>query len=62
MTGGATARAVLEQLGVASLDLVAEPEPGIAVARTGAQHVVTKAGAFGDAKTLVRTLHRSPAT
>jgi D-threonate/D-erythronate kinase len=56
LTGGATARAVLERLGVRTLDLLAEPEPGIAVAAAGDRHIVTKAGAFGDPGTLARVL------
>jgi 4-hydroxythreonine-4-phosphate dehydrogenase len=57
LTGGATARAVLEQLDVRVLDLLAEPEPGVAVATANGRHIVTKAGAFGDGGTLARVLH-----
>jgi D-threonate/D-erythronate kinase len=60
LTGGATARAVLEELGIRSLDLLAEPEPGVAVAAAAERHVVTKAGAFGDGGTLARVLHAGP--
>lgn len=55
LTGGETARAVLDGLGVATLRLVAEVEPGIplsvatVVTPTGSLSlpVITKAGAFG---------------
>jgi uncharacterized protein YgbK (DUF1537 family) len=51
-TGGETARAMLRAAGIGSLDLLAEVEAGVAVARPCAPHparpaVVTKAGAFG---------------
>jgi uncharacterized protein YgbK (DUF1537 family) len=56
LSGGATARAVLDALGIDHLDLVAELEPGIAVARAGhgsrGLNVVLKAGGFGTAQTL----------
>jgi 4-hydroxythreonine-4-phosphate dehydrogenase len=55
--GGATARAVFEAVGIRALELVAEPEPGVAVARAGGRDLVIKAGAFGDAGTLVRVLN-----
>ncbi|CAN7366059.1 four-carbon acid sugar kinase family protein [Caballeronia sp. LjRoot34] len=51
-TGGETARAMLSAAGIGSLDLLAEVEAGVAVARPSGQHaarlaIVTKAGAFG---------------
>jgi uncharacterized protein YgbK (DUF1537 family) len=51
-TGGETARAMLSAAGIGSLDLLAEIEAGVAVARPCAPHparpaIVTKAGAFG---------------
>jgi uncharacterized protein YgbK (DUF1537 family) len=51
-TGGETARAMLSAAGIDSLDLLAEIEAGVAVARPCGQHaarpaIVTKAGAFG---------------
>jgi len=51
-TGGETARAMLSAAGIGSLDLLAEIEAGVAVARPCGQHaarpaIVTKAGAFG---------------
>lgn len=57
IAGGATARAVLEQCGVRSLDLVAELEPGVVLAEANGRRIVTKAGAFGDDGTLLRVLH-----
>ncbi len=54
-TGGETARAMLSAAGVASLQLLSEIEPGVAVARPhGREHltIVTKAGAFGSAHAL----------
>jgi len=59
LTGGATARAVLEALGTQALLLLGEIEPGVVVSRPddgASRRVVTKAGAFGDAGTLVRTV------
>ncbi|QAA94679.1 four-carbon acid sugar kinase family protein [Pollutimonas thiosulfatoxidans] len=56
-TGGETARAVLQALGISSLNLAAEVEPGVPISvASGARTlpVITKAGAFGTAMTLVR--------
>jgi uncharacterized protein YgbK (DUF1537 family) len=57
-SGGETADAILTALGADRFDLLAELEPGIALAlvRDGgaAWPFVTKAGGFGDAATLVR--------
>mgnify|MGYP001109744584 CR=1 FL=1 len=57
-TGGETARALLTAMGVPSLRLVDEVERGVprAVARLATPlPIVTKAGAFGDRQTLVRS-------
>jgi D-threonate/D-erythronate kinase len=57
LTGGETAHAVLLALGVRSIELAAEPEPGIPLGLLGGSHrlpVVIKAGGFGDPDTLVR--------
>ncbi|MGF6528722.1 four-carbon acid sugar kinase family protein [Variovorax sp. PvP013] len=57
LTGGETARAMLEQLGIARLRVLGETEPGVALScsmATRPQYVVTKAGAFGDAGSLAR--------
>ncbi|MFD7868669.1 four-carbon acid sugar kinase family protein [Streptomyces sp. NPDC059783] len=57
VTGGETAATVLPALGIEGLDLLDEPEPGVARAtphgRTGFT-VLIKAGGFGDEETLVR--------
>jgi 2-keto-3-deoxygluconate transporter len=57
-TGGETARAVLDAWGVAQLRVRGEVETGVAFSATeGGRRVVpvvTKAGGFGDAETLVR--------
>jgi 4-hydroxythreonine-4-phosphate dehydrogenase len=58
-SGGHTAQAVLDRLGVPLLEIVAELEPGVVASRMPGrpQLVVTKAGAFGDAAALLRLLH-----
>ena len=60
LTGGATARIVLDLLNVRSLDIRGEVEPGIAwsTARSdsGDITVVTKAGGFGDTLALQRAV------
>jgi uncharacterized protein YgbK (DUF1537 family) len=67
VTGGETARAILEQVGITGLRMQGEIEPGVPVGRSIgniAIPVITKAGAFGDHTTLKRCLailrgHRS---
>ena len=57
LTGGETARAMLERLGIARLEMLGESEPGVAISWSMAprsQYIVTKAGAFGDAGSLAR--------
>jgi D-threonate/D-erythronate kinase len=56
LTGGDTARTVLEALDVAWLRIVGEVEPGVPLSIAGphARPIVTKAGAFGDLDTLRR--------
>jgi uncharacterized protein YgbK (DUF1537 family) len=57
LTGGETARAMLERLGIARLRMLGESEPGVALScsMTGRpQYIATKAGAFGDAESLAR--------
>ncbi|UHC17922.1 four-carbon acid sugar kinase family protein [Methylobacterium currus] len=59
-TGGETAAALLAHLGVDGLRLIDEIEPGVSLGLTrGALEVpiVTKAGAFGHADTLLRAVH-----
>jgi uncharacterized protein YgbK (DUF1537 family) len=61
LTGGDTARTVLDQLGIERLDVFGEVEPGICVSRGTGRHspcVVTKAGGFGDAGALLRVMRR----
>lgn len=58
-TGGETALAVLDALGVTGVQMIEEIEPGVPLGRTRgalAIPVITKAGAFGDAGTLARCL------
>lgn len=64
LTGGDTARTVLERLGIERLQVLGELEPGICLSRAGAEAptIVTKAGGFGDSQSLVRVLrHFRPA-
>ena len=56
LTGGETARAVLDACGVTGLSLHREVEPGVPLATALGRHgfgVVTKAGAFGDERTML---------
>jgi uncharacterized protein YgbK (DUF1537 family) len=58
-TGGETALALLDALGIGGIRLLAEIEPGVPIGISlGAMTVpiITKAGAFGDAGTLCRCL------
>jgi 4-hydroxythreonine-4-phosphate dehydrogenase len=59
LTGGETARAVLDARGIRALRLLGEVEPGVpfAMARDGTL-VCTKAGAFGGPQTLLRCVAR----
>ncbi|OYV28072.1 MAG: hypothetical protein B7Z81_16080, partial [Acidocella sp. 20-61-6] len=57
-TGGETARAILSAMGVSTLRILGEVQPGIPIsvaAGPRAWLVVTKAGAFGDCETMVRS-------
>lgn len=59
LTGGGTARSVLGALGIRTLRLIGEVEPGIPVGLAhGATLVCTKAGAFGRPDALVRCAQR----
>ena len=61
LTGGDTARAVLDRLHIDQLQVLGELEPGICLcrpARLDAPRIVTKAGAFGDAGALLRVIRR----
>ncbi|WP_426957054.1 four-carbon acid sugar kinase family protein [Muricoccus radiodurans] len=60
-TGGETACALLTELGVHGIQLIEEVEPGVPLGITQgriAVPVMTKAGAFGDAGTIRRSLDR----
>ncbi|MFX1818414.1 four-carbon acid sugar kinase family protein [Pseudarthrobacter sp. CC4] len=58
MTGGETATAVLKALGTGSFTVLGEIEPGVVMSLLPEPLplLVTKAGAFGDAGTLARTI------
>ena len=63
LTGGDTARAVLQAMGIAELSVLGSVEDGVplSLATATGRYVVTKAGAFGDDRSLtraVRLLHR----
>jgi 4-hydroxythreonine-4-phosphate dehydrogenase len=56
LSGGETARAVLDLLGVDALAIEAELEPGTVLSTTATgQVVITRPGSFGDADSLIRT-------
>jgi uncharacterized protein YgbK (DUF1537 family) len=54
MTGGATAEAMLDALGVDRLELMGEALPGMPCCRAGGQILVTKSGGFGAPDAFVR--------
>ena len=58
MTGGETARAVLDALGIDTVRVHGTVEPGVVISSHPDHRpvLVTKAGAFGDAGTLARTV------
>lgn len=59
LTGGATARTVLHQLGFGQFRLLGEVEPGVPFgAAPDGTLICTKAGGFGSADTLVRCVRR----
>jgi uncharacterized protein YgbK (DUF1537 family) len=59
LSGGATAQAILEALGIGLISLVGEALPGLPIARAGGFTIITKSGGFGDKDTLVRLLASS---
>ena len=64
-TGGETARALCDLLGVAALDVIGELEDGVCVARLPGQPerlLILKSGSFGDDDTLVRLARLGPLT
>lgn len=52
LTGGATAEAALDRLGVDVLDLYGDLLPGLPLSRAGDWQIVTKSGGFGGPETL----------
>ena len=56
LSGGATAQAILEALGIGHVTLLGEALPGLPIARAGGFTIITKSGGFGDRDTLVRLL------
>lgn len=56
LSGGATAQAVLSQLGIGALDVAGEIFPGLPVARAGTLTIVTKSGGFGEDDIFTRLL------
>jgi uncharacterized protein YgbK (DUF1537 family) len=56
LSGGATAQVILQHLGISTLDLLGEIQPGLPLARAGGLTVATKSGGFGDPETLLRLL------
>ena len=61
LTGGDTARAVLDRLDIDQLQVLGELEPGICLSRPSraeSPRIVTKAGAFGDPGALLRVIRR----
>jgi uncharacterized protein YgbK (DUF1537 family) len=56
LSGGASAQAILERLGVHVLHLVGEALPGLPLATGGGLTFVTKSGGFGGAETLQQLL------
>ena len=61
LTGGDTARAMFDALGIACLQVTGELEPGISIGRAvsqGGRHFILKAGGFGDAFALQRVIRR----
>lgn len=57
LTGGQTARSVLDRLGSRRIEVLSEPEPGIALGildQPARVPVLIKAGGFGDPRTLIR--------
>lgn len=56
LTGGDTAKAVCSHLGISGVELVCELEPGVPLGKSDGElrsWLVTKAGAFGNAQTLI---------
>lgn len=54
LTGGDIAAATCRQLGIETAEIIGEVEDGLPVLRAGSHLIVTKAGGFGDERSLVR--------
>jgi uncharacterized protein YgbK (DUF1537 family) len=54
ISGGATAQTVLQMMGVETLEVLGEIQPGLPIARGGGLTVVTKSGGFGGPDSLSR--------
>ena len=54
LSGGATAQALLQHLGIKVLQLLGEVQPGLPLARANGLTIITKSGGFGDRHTLAR--------
>ncbi|MFP5078389.1 four-carbon acid sugar kinase family protein [Rhizobium sp. YIM 134829] len=54
LSGGATAEAVLEAMGIARFRLIGECLPGLGIAEAGPHRIIAKSGGFGGPDTLSR--------
>ncbi|MBB6181031.1 four-carbon acid sugar kinase family protein [Pseudorhizobium flavum] len=54
LTGGATAEAVMEEMGINRFRLAGECLPGLGLAHAGGLCIITKSGGFGGPDTLIR--------
>lgn len=53
LSGGATAEAIMQKMGVTNFRLLGECMPGLGVAQVGQQCIIAKSGGFGQADTLI---------
>lgn len=60
ISGGATAQTVLHMLGIETLDVLGEIQPGLPIACGGGLTVVTKSGGFGEPDSLSRLFAAEP--
>ena len=58
LTGGATAEAVLEKMGILRFRLLGECMPGMGLAIADGRHIVTKSGGFGQPDTLLKLVRQ----
>jgi uncharacterized protein YgbK (DUF1537 family) len=52
LSGGATAQAILSEVGISELILHGECLPGLGVAEAAGHYIITKSGGFGNRDTL----------